>query len=760
MGPITDGQCVSNYTGACASVVGPSVWLPHGATTGDLDRLILSVLHGIYTNAGVMGDACVRASIAMGCASVVFACEDGNVPRLPCREFCTWYWSPTACAATLRAYYSAFYGNGQDTRTVSVPQCGAGASFPGVAGTPDDVDVVGGRPILARPFWPAGYVGAPLFPSAANGNVTYNDSTHHRLVPTTCAELAPSTLTLDDAIALATFTSASNDEREREGGGGCAPPLRPSTNASSTTCVIGCPSPALSRASVDAVQYVYAALGVLAFVLNVVVLASEVRQVLVHRVRVTTNFRLVVLGTSLSVVWFLLGPLHVFVYGAVVSCPTHGEELTNTEVFFGLDRRGDSVGCRMQRASPFVLQWIFNVVLFVLMRTVMATQTFTRSSVRAWACLDRVVALYCVLVPAICLVVATVLDAPSTNPAVAQTQMARSSTVCVPRLANAVVEFMLVAFPLCVTGVAVVVLALVVTHRLRQNHRNVVGLVPSQDAVVTSREPSSSPPPPPSHMVGMRGLARRVTVLGLTSAVLVTLEILASGIFVHACEAWGPAFDAFFACATTSGADPCLCASLGDDERTLRPPPWSIGLASAASASIPVMFGAVFATQSIQRHRRNAALARRRGPRHLRDTQQPSSPTTQQVQTQTPSSSSGARKGSSRSEGRLSFSVFAARATTLLLDDGGGGRTRIPARDRRLTSWWSSADVLQTPVPTPPPPPPPSTASRNDHPTTVTTTSWRDSSAAVVVSTYHDGDTDDDDGGETTPEPPSPVSLS
>ena len=129
---------------------------------------------------------------------------------------------------------------------------------------------------------------------------------------------------------------------------------------------------------------------------------------------------------------------------------------------------------RAQRASPFVLMWLFNLVLYALYRVLTSTRIKGTRHLALRGAHALVVA-YCVAVPAVCMGVALGLDAVPTDLAGGTLQLMRSSALCFVRLSKPA-EFVLVYQPLILTGTGVVALSALAVRVLRGVQADVAGL--------------------------------------------------------------------------------------------------------------------------------------------------------------------------------------------------------------------------------------------------------------------------------------------
>jgi len=160
------------------------------------------------------------------------------------------------------------------------------------------------------------------------------------------------------------------------------------------------------------------------------------------------------------------------VQGSSVSCTPGSDVIDLGAVYAGVDY--STLWCRAQRTAPFIVQMLFNLVLYSMVRVYLIVFTPLRMNPltkRTKHALQYATVGYCIGVPWLCLGLALGLDYLDTGPTTSQAQYASQAALCVPRLSSQRVEFAVVYLPYIVTGAAVVVVSGVVLAHVRNVRR-------------------------------------------------------------------------------------------------------------------------------------------------------------------------------------------------------------------------------------------------------------------------------------------------
>ena len=122
------------------------------------------------------------------------------------------------------------------------------------------------------------------------------------------------------------------------------------------------------------------------------------------------------------------------------------------------DRDQTNDFCRAQRIMPFVLQAIFNLTLYAMVKVYIVVRNKKFDKTQS-AIYEAVLLLYCVGVPIICLIIHSRIDKLSTNFDWVTTQVTRQSIICTGRYENSSVEFALIFIPYIITGSCIIFLS-------------------------------------------------------------------------------------------------------------------------------------------------------------------------------------------------------------------------------------------------------------------------------------------------------------
>jgi hypothetical protein len=300
----------------------------------------------------------------------------------------------------------------------------------------------------------------------------------------------------------------------------------------------------------------------------------------VHRRQVRASTLYALVGSLLGIVYFVIGPLATMMHASDISCSS--PTLDFNVLFSGTS--AEPTSCVAQRASPFVLQAIFNLILYAMVRVYLVVDSDAkRMGEGTKKALDVILMLYCVGLPILALIVAMSLDQLSTDLLTGLAQLARQSTICQVRLPQAV-EIVLVYVPFILTGFIVTTFAVLILARLRSIRKKVGG---------TKQGRSASD-------VALHLLIARLSILGLATFLVLIILMSTTSVFQSQLTLYGPAFDAFFACQIVGFA--CLdCPGKAATALALLPSPRVVTTQVASMSCIMLLFGCFFGAQSVSR---------------------------------------------------------------------------------------------------------------------------------------------------------------
>lgn len=623
------GTCV-RYDGVCSSVVGGWVFVedlgsaaPSGWTS--LEAAVVSDLRLSRRNSGVVQDACMRAIDTFVCSNTFFRCETDpatgeGVPILPCRSACDAFWS--VCRQTVELYFH-YVLKSENVASSSFITCdGPNDHFDE---QPDAVaDFFGGRLIPARPSYPAGLYGVKRFPET-----TYAYRLHDTdaLVTRTCYEpkRLDAVLTLDERCAFPLVKSRDVCVLA------CPFPLYTSAEAMSviwTFSVIGTAAAIVSLfVLLDSIwvvveggylsRWLEASLpslfaprstprpsaddevaspvsphappspGVYPITTPIHPRASSFVVSRRSKRRLSFATKYAVVGSVIVLIYFAFGPAVAIVQGEKVSCDsdsTFHVDLNDVFNASASDRDVSGTGCRVQRLVPFLLQALFNLILYAMARVYCAV---TNTSIPKKLLALRV---YCVATPAACVIAASQLDHLSSDLNTAIVHLTRQAAMCFNRFESVGVEFVIIFLPFVVTGVGVVYVSAYVWRYTKAIH----------DVSKTLTAHSSRQT---HNQIAMRALLTRLRVLGISTFVLLIVLMSTTGGVLSLLRAYGDAFSDYFTCHATER--PCDdCEAIRHMAETSRPTVALLAIQAGSMSCIALIFGGFFAAQSATRLRR------------------------------------------------------------------------------------------------------------------------------------------------------------
>jgi hypothetical protein len=627
---VTKGLCMPYPAdGICAPYIynfsaNHTVWIPEDHTVADMELVVTAKIRSLLRNQAVISRECHLFANAFVCANVFPMCSsslfpdqypDEDIPLLSCNTFCDEYWS--TCQATIMAYEKQVLKG--DYASSNFPNCvpttsptGAlwsgtfNASWPGNP-QPQPPDTFGGRPILNSYVMPSipGLLGQLRFP-VNEYNYTYANGS---IVNVQC--IAP-----EQNYAQLLSVPVS-----------CTTPFIPNGDG---ICSVPCPFPVFTAEQQNGIQTAFVVPGIVGLILSVFILADSLwvmheatggrgmlfpsimfawrsqraskssEQVVPssleqkarkpkHRIRASTKYALA--GSLLGILYFIIGPLATLMYASEVSCSSPYLDLPS---IFASQVPADPPICVAQRASPFVLQAIFNLVLFAMVNLFMVVDARAR---RLGPTAKRAVAAvawaYCAGLPALMLIVALALDQLSDDLFTLFAQLGRQTTICQVRLTSEA-EISLVYGPFLLTGTFIVIIALLVLGDVKSVRKK------------TEMFKTSSP-----HDVAFKQMIDRLTALGLATFAVLIVLMATTSVFQQELKLFGPAFDLFFACQVIAYS--CLdCGAKKQAADALLPSPIVPAIQLASMSAITLLFGVFFGALSLTRLRKAFAARRQR----------------------------------------------------------------------------------------------------------------------------------------------------
>jgi len=598
--------------GVCKDVIGgQQVYFQANQSFLAQEAFALTIMATLRANKGLVDDNCLKVGDAFACNSVYPKCNRANpntpegIPVLTCESFCQDLWA--ACKIPFDQFnIGTIIGTGTfDVRDFSFPHCPSGEVGVGtfeLGGQP--TDVFGERFIRALGAFPRGYTGQPRNPKQSAQYKLLNGS----ITTVQCQQPAiPSIVSNISAFIpppKCTFPLVSNGDK----------------------CVIPCPFPVIPEAQQDSIELAFVIPAVIAlffcffvFLDSIFVITEsqgfnellKLRKRLLatvtdtdndtshtggvgntsgsrrrrNQLRAATLYSL--LGSVLGMTFFFLGPMVTLTRKQQVSCGTDPVAIDLGDVARGTADLSDSY-CRAQRASPFILQMIFNLILYAIVRVfLVVTEKARHWDSRRKLAFDVLLVSYCAGIPILFMIVALVKDRLSTDVVDFITQFSRNSAICVPRLSVAD-EVILIFLPFILTGIMVTWLSLYIYMHLSQISKGVVGLSGAE-----AKKNSSS--------VALRLLMTRLSFLGVATFLVLIVFISASASLMQEMAVFAPKFNAFFGCQAAKASQCKTCE--GETALMLAALPSSVAFAAqiAAMSSISLLFGGFFAAQSFAR---------------------------------------------------------------------------------------------------------------------------------------------------------------
>ena len=469
----------------------------------------------------------------------------------------------------------------------------------------------GQREIPTQPEWLTGYRGELRFPVTA-GRFTLPNGTNIS-IPCTNFPNLPSSLVFQTDT--------------------CAYPLQnQDTTGTNAKCVLPCPFPVIPLSDLQVIGWAFIVPGLIGMVFSVFVCidtlwvlfeatngfgcydrartlwakqstasrhdGSSADQVIsagqessstssrLKRSKVRSSYVYALLGSILGIIYFFIGPLMTLLNFEKISCAGNAV-FDVSELSSGTQAMGNSM-CNAQRVAPFVLQGIFNLMLYALFRVmIMVDQRFKRWTVNAVNRVRFIAVAYCGLGPFVTMGIALGIDKTTDDITLLFGQLARNSAICTMRLSTAQ-EIVLVFVPFIITGCLITALSFYIWSRLSSIQAGVKNL--QADKHRTSDR-------------ALRLLTLRLSILGLATFIVIIILMASTGYVIQAMATFSPRFNAWFACETTTGA--CAnsqdCSVLKTDAYAVSPTFNAFAVQIAAMSCISLLLSGFFAAQAAPR---------------------------------------------------------------------------------------------------------------------------------------------------------------
>jgi len=510
---------------------------------------------------------------------------------LPCAQYCADYWN--ACSTTLYTDWSQVIQSNYATSTI--PNCYNGtynASWTtgSLVAQPQPPDVWGGRAIPSWLVTVEGLEGEALFPLDQYAYTFSNGSS----VTEQC--YSP-----NETTEFGTLPATQ-----------CTLPLEISANGQ--TCELPCPFPLYSADVQHSIEWAFIAPAIIGLVLCVFTLVDSsfvicmannqrVKRAFGNmfqsskapgsstsaysgnktsklQLRASTLYAL--LGSLLGVLYFFIGALPSLLYWENISCST---PMINIQDIAGGNLPASPSACAAQRVAPFVLQAIFNLVLYAMIKVYwVLNRRMQNLTARQKQLMEGVIVAYCVGLPCITLIIAFSLDHVSTNVFEASVQLARQSTVCQFRLQTAA-EWLLMFVPFITTGVGVTYVSVRIVEKIVAAKKQ---LGDGTASILSANTASDK---------ALVLLMFRLMALGLSTFFVLIIVIATTTIMTSEITAYSAAYTTYFTCVSQPLS--CVDCSLWGDLSTARRPQAVVATVQLAAMScILLLFGFFFGLHS------------------------------------------------------------------------------------------------------------------------------------------------------------------
>jgi len=251
-----------------------------------------------------------------------------------------------------------------------------------------------------------------------------------------------------------------------------------------------------------------------------------------------------------------------------------------------------------QRAAPFLLQAIFNLILYSMFHVYMSVHTeFRRMSDYRLREIDAMLLAYCAGLPVLTLIIAFSIDHLDFDAYTVSLQLSRQSTYCQVRVSQAA-EWLLVFVPFITTGLGVVGLSASIIATLRD--------VQSKLATVGHKARTAGD-------VALYLFMQRLMGLGLATFFVLIIVIASTSAYTAQLSKFAPAFITNFQCLTANIA--CVDCSVWSAIAAARTPaPGVLALQLASMSMIVVLFGSFFLAQTVSRVLKERREGSSKGP--------------------------------------------------------------------------------------------------------------------------------------------------
>jgi len=589
-----------------------SVYIPSQLTVAYFEQLVASAFQLAETNKEIAGPACFQKIVQLICVKTFLSCVPSPVaggvedlPILACASFCADVWD--VCAEPFRLYWlNVIAGNYQ---TSPLPNCALGGTFNASWGAqPQPPDTFGGRVVPKNIPTITGLLNIRQFPVGIyRYQYTSNTSLGSELL--TC-NTPPNSVNITDIV----FPEVQ-----------CQSPL---LSDGRNGCVMPCPFTVFDDEVNQAMQAAYVGPAILGLILCVFVCVDSLwlvgesygcqtrarrllptplpavsgvsqrngtgegtnnssntgqsSRIMVIKKPLQASTFYALSGSILGLIYFFVGPLGTLQYGSSISCAAPTIDIFSIGEGAILD---DPPSCTAQRASPFVLQAIFNLILNSMVRVYIVVRN-EKMSPRMTTLIDIVLFGYCIGEPMLALFFAFYFDQLSTDVFDASVQLSRQSVVCMVRLTR-IQEWIILYVPFFVTGSAVIIMSVMITRHLNSIRKRVAK---------TKIKNSSAD-------LGMRLLIQRLVGLGLATFVTLCVVIGTSVAYTVELGAFSPALITYLQCVQSVGTSlQCVDCNVWkklyqDSEVT----PSVLGAQLASESMIVVLFAGFFFAQTLAR---------------------------------------------------------------------------------------------------------------------------------------------------------------
>jgi len=606
----------------CAPFIGSSIFIPVPGpdnpyvgpnnetltaeeTIAVLEGAVIATIAVVQQNRVLIGENCTSRIDYFACSGNIMGCmpvDPSNVtgegiPLLPCVQACRDWWGPCQPGFDLYMREAIVAAGISPTKAVPV-NCDGGTYSPPYNQPPDKI---GERYTSSMPMaFPIGYLGTDWYP--VPGNITYMLNNHTN-ISVNCYDVVES---------LTTPVDLSSHAVE------CTEPLVPRLNSQGTViaCDVPCPVPVFTDSERLVIQNAYIVPAFFGLISCALVLLDSMwvifettggfgnfrkyfgsssvsggtgsqistNNAYLRQLRKTTLYSLT--GALLGIVYFIIGPAATLEQRSAVSCGSVTQfdinDIGNGTADFSTN------ACRAQRIAPFIIQLMFNLILYSIVRIAMVVSDKLKNlGSGAKTGIEVVLVAYCLLVPLICLIITAAIDKLETDLETALGQMVRQAVLCQARILNPSAEFVLIYLPFIVTGVLVSVFSLSIFVSLRSIQEKVAG--------VGMKNKTASD-------TALRLLVIRLALLGLGTFCVLIVLMITSSLFVATIGPYTSAWFNGFTCLAT--AYPCAvpdCQKVAAAAESVKPPVALIATQLAAMSCIPALFGIFFLGQSLAR---------------------------------------------------------------------------------------------------------------------------------------------------------------